>query len=130
RHHARLDPAGPAGLAVPRLVPGALLAELGSSLEAARSVGLISPAGERLGCLAEHGPRLLAITLRLTQDPASFPHRAGPQATPPHARDALRVGEERACQIQLAGSRAGRRRARQVSHRARLARMHLAQLLL
>src|SRR5581483_1613727 len=117
-------------LAVPRLGPGALVAEPGSSLKAARSVGLIARARERLRCFAEHRTRLLALALSLTEDPPSFPHGAGPQATLPHARDALRFGDERARPIQLAGARAGHRRTRQVSHRARLARMHLAQLLL
>jgi hypothetical protein len=65
-------------LAVPRLGPGALVAELGGRLEAARSVGLIARARERLRRFAEHGACLLALPLSLAEDPPSFPYRAGP----------------------------------------------------
>src|SRR5207248_2430354 len=117
-------------LTVPCLRPGALVAERGCSFEAARGVGLIAGAPERLRCFAEHRTCLLALALSLAEDPPRFPHGAGPQSTLPHTRDALRFSDERACPIQLAAAGAGRRRTREVSHRARLACMHLAQLLL
>src|SRR5881396_3844642 len=87
-------------LAVPRLGPGGLVAEPGSSLKAARSVGLIARARERPRCFAEHRACLFAVSLSLAEDPPSFPHGAGPQPTLPHARDALRFGEERSRPIQ------------------------------
>jgi hypothetical protein len=46
-------------LAVPRLGPGAVVAEPGSSLKAARIIGLIARARERLRCFAKHRARLL-----------------------------------------------------------------------
>src|SRR5438876_8832210 len=108
-------------LTVSRLVPDALVGPLGSSFKAARSIGLVARARERLRRFAEHRSCLLALALSLAQNPPSLPHRPGPQPTLPHARDALRFGDERACPIQLAGARTGRRRTREVSHRARLA---------
>src|SRR5438874_12770322 len=79
-------------LTVPRLRPGALVAERGCSFEAAPGVGLIARARERLRCFAEHGARLLALVLSLAEDPPSFPHGAGPQSPLPHTRNALRFG--------------------------------------
>src|SRR5205823_14149392 len=83
-------------LTVPRLRPGALVAERGCSFEAAPGVGLIARARERLRCFAEHGACLLALALSLAEDPPRFPHRPGPQSTLPHTRNALRFGDERA----------------------------------
>src|SRR5438132_10427806 len=71
-------------LTVSRLVPDALVGALGSSFEAARSIGLVARARERLRCFAEHRPCLLALALSLTQNPPSLPHRPGPQPTLPH----------------------------------------------
>src|SRR5437762_7337147 len=96
-------------LAVPRFVPAALVAEPCGGIKAARSVCVIACARERLRRFAEHRARLLAVALSEAEDPPSFPHRAGPQPTLPHARDALRFGDERSRSIQFTGSRAGRR---------------------
>src|SRR5437764_14720730 len=114
-------------LTAPRLRPDALVAARDCSFEAARGVGLVARPRERLRCFAEHRMCLAALALSLAEDPPRFPHGAGPQSTLPHTRDALRFGDERARPIQLAGARAGRRRAREISHRARLACKHLTQ---
>src|SRR5437588_11698205 len=104
--------------------------EHGSSREAALGVGLITRPRERLRCLTEHRTGLLGLALGLAEDPPGLPDGAGPQPALPHTRDALRLGEERARPIQVADTRGGRGRARQIAHGTRFARVHLAQLLL
>src|SRR5260221_12879496 len=94
------------------LSSNALVAEPGSGFEAASGFGLIARARERLRCFAEHRARLITLAFGFSEDRPSLPHRACPLATLPHARDAFRFGQERACAIQLTGSRTRRGRAR------------------
>lgn len=114
-------------LDVPRFGQGLVAAEPGSSLETASSIGLIASTGERLRGLAEHRSGLFVVALGFAEVPSGFPYGTGPQATLPHPRDAPRFCDERSRPIQLTGAGTRGGRTGQVSHGARLARMHLGQ---